>query len=73
MARSLRIRSANLWWPIGDGLESSPAKGTSAKLAQAEGGIKFARLDASPKLVDKLQNPECEDDVLLLAQLDRHC
>jgi hypothetical protein len=73
MVRSLRIRSANLGWPIGAGLESSPAKGTSAKLAQAEGGIKSARLDASPKLVDKLQNLEGEDDVLLLAQLDRHC
>jgi hypothetical protein len=41
-------------------------------LAQAGGPIESARLDTSPKLIDKLENLEGKKDARLLALRDRH-
>jgi hypothetical protein len=58
--------------PGGDVLDRPQAKSIGAKLAQTSRATESARLDTSPQLVDKLEHFESEDDVRLLARMDRH-
>jgi hypothetical protein len=58
--------------PTDNALDRPQAKSISAKLADAGGAGESARLDASPKLIDKLKHLESEEDVCLLALMDRH-
>ena len=65
-------RAAGPSSPTRSTLDRPQTEGISAKRTDTEGAMESARPDTSAELVDKLKHLEGEDNLGLLALIDRH-
>jgi hypothetical protein len=59
-------------WPTRNAFDRPQAESISAKWVDTEGAMESARPDTSAELIDKLKYLEGEENLSLLALMDRH-